>query len=116
MNTASSDRTTGTHPNRRVVVWGCKEHQTPSGQECQGCGDQGELFTRADAAGLARKRPVSRPEEITVTTDLGQRCPMCGSGATYWTFSTREGDIWDCGSCGHQWTVAVDEPSSAGAT
>jgi hypothetical protein len=31
---------------RRVVVRGCKEHQTPAGQECQGCADQGELFTR----------------------------------------------------------------------
>jgi hypothetical protein len=57
MSTAPSDPTTGTHPNRRVVVWGCKEHQTPPGQECQGCADQGELFTRADAADLARKSP-----------------------------------------------------------
>lgn len=55
MSTAPSDSTTGTHPNRRVVVWGCNENQTPAGQECQGCADQGELFTRADVAGSARK-------------------------------------------------------------
>lgn len=41
---------------RRVVVWGCKEHQTAAGQECQGCADQGELFTHAEAAKAARKR------------------------------------------------------------
>lgn len=41
---------------RAVVVWGCKDHQTPAGQECQGCADQGELFTRADAVRSARKR------------------------------------------------------------
>ncbi len=39
-----------------AVLWGCKEHQTPAGQECQGCADQGELFTRADVAQSARKR------------------------------------------------------------
>lgn len=22
---------------RRVVVWGCKEHSTPAGETCQGC-------------------------------------------------------------------------------
>jgi hypothetical protein len=38
------------------VVWGCKEHQTQAGEECQGCLDQGELFTRADAADLARQK------------------------------------------------------------
>jgi hypothetical protein len=26
-----------------------------AGQECQGCADQGELFTRADAAEATRK-------------------------------------------------------------
>lgn len=44
------------HSQRRVVVWGCKEHQTPAGEECQGCADQGELFTHADLAKAARKR------------------------------------------------------------
>jgi hypothetical protein len=33
---------------RRVVVWGCDIHRTPAGTECQGCADQGELFTWAD--------------------------------------------------------------------
>ena len=41
---------------RRVVVWGCTEHQTPAGQECQGCADQGELFTRFEASQSTRKR------------------------------------------------------------
>lgn len=41
----------------RVVVWGCKEHQTPAGQECQGCADQGELFTRTEVVKAARRRP-----------------------------------------------------------
>lgn len=34
---------------RQPVVWGCTEHRTPAGQECHGCADQGELFTRADS-------------------------------------------------------------------
>src|SRR4051794_21557371 len=41
--TESSDSTTGMNSRsqlhqrqRRVVVWGCKEHQTPAGEECQG--------------------------------------------------------------------------------
>jgi uncharacterized protein (DUF983 family) len=42
-----------------------------------------------------------------VTPDLVQRCPACGSGRTYWTYSTADGDTWDCGSCGHQWTIEV---------
>jgi hypothetical protein len=33
---------------RRGVVWGCKEHGTPAGEECQGCRNQGELFGRTD--------------------------------------------------------------------
>jgi hypothetical protein len=28
---------------------------------------------------------------------------------TYWTFSSADGDVWDCGTCGHQWTVEVRE-------
>lgn len=36
-------------------------------------------------------------------------CPACGSATTYWTFSSVDGDAWDCGSCGHQWTVEVGE-------
>jgi len=54
MTTEPSRPTGSTHPNwhvrqqqGRVVVWGCKEHQMPAGEECQGCADQGELFTRA---------------------------------------------------------------------
>ncbi len=54
--------TTSSHPNsqahqrqRRIVVWGCTEHQTPVGQDCQGCADQGQLFSRADAAKSARR-------------------------------------------------------------
>jgi ribosomal protein L37AE/L43A len=53
---------------------------------------------------------LSQPEENTVTNDVGQRCPACDSGRTYWAYSTVDGDVWDCGSCGRQWTVAVDEP------
>jgi hypothetical protein len=44
-----------------------------------------------------------------VTTDPDQCCQACGSGRTYWTFSSVDGDVWDCGSCGHQWTVEVAE-------
>lgn len=33
---------------RRVVVWGCKDHGTPAGETCQGCLDQGQLFGRVD--------------------------------------------------------------------
>jgi uncharacterized protein (DUF983 family) len=44
-----------------------------------------------------------------VTTDPDQCCQACGSGRTYWTFSSVDGDVWDCGSCGHQWTVEVSE-------
>ncbi len=40
----------------RVVVWGCKEHQTPPGEECQGCLDQGELFTRADIVSVSQPK------------------------------------------------------------
>jgi hypothetical protein len=54
---ATSSRSPRHQQQRRVVVWGCKEHQTPPGDECQGCADQGELFTRADAADLARRKP-----------------------------------------------------------
>lgn len=64
VTTEPSHATSGMNPrsqrhqrDRRLVVWGCKEHQAPPGQECQGCIDQGELFTRADAADLARRRP-----------------------------------------------------------
>lgn len=64
MTTEPARSTSGTHPNRQVhqqqrqvVVWGCREHQTPAGTECQGCADQGELFTRADAARSAGRRP-----------------------------------------------------------
>jgi hypothetical protein len=63
MRTSPSHPTSGTHPDRqlhqrqrRVVVWGCKEHHTPTRQECQGCADQDELFSRADAASSVRKR------------------------------------------------------------
>jgi hypothetical protein len=42
-----------------------------------------------------------------VTTDPGQYCQECGSGRTYWIFTSVDGDVWDCGSCGHQWTVEV---------
>lgn len=55
VSTESSHTTRGTNSpsqrhrsHNRVVVWGCKEHQTPAGMECQGCLDQGELFRRAD--------------------------------------------------------------------
>ena len=44
-----------------------------------------------------------------MTTDPSLRCPVCDSAGTYWIFSTIEGDVWDCGSCGHQWTVDVAE-------
>ena len=44
-----------------------------------------------------------------MTTDPGQYCQACGSSHTYWTFSSVDGDVWDCGSCGHQWTVEVRE-------
>lgn len=91
------------------MVWGCKEHHTPAGEECQGYIDQGELFTRAHAADLARQRPLPSPKETTVTTDPGQYCLACGSSRTYWTFSTVNGDVWDCGCCVHQWTIEVDE-------
>jgi hypothetical protein len=49
-----------------------------------------------------------------VTVDFGQPCPACGSSSTYWTFSTVDGDAWDCGNCGHQWTITVDEQETAG--
>jgi Zn ribbon nucleic-acid-binding protein len=42
-----------------------------------------------------------------VITDPGQRCSACGSDHTYWMFSSVDGDVWDCGTCGHQWTVEV---------
>jgi hypothetical protein len=67
MVTESSHPTSSTHPRsevhqrqRQVVVWGCAEHQTPPGEECQGCAAQGELFSRADVADLARKTPYRR--------------------------------------------------------
>ena len=44
-----------------------------------------------------------------MTTDPGQRCPARGSGRTYWTFSSVDGDVWDCGGCGYQWTIEVGE-------
>ena len=44
-----------------------------------------------------------------MSTDPDQSCQACGSGRTYWTFSSVDGDVWDCGSCGHQWTVEVRE-------
>lgn len=44
-----------------------------------------------------------------MTGDLRERCPACGGDHTYWTCSSVDGDVWDCGSCGHQWTVEVDE-------
>lgn len=40
-----------------------------------------------------------------VTDDRGQCCPVCTSTRTYWIFSAVDGDAWDCGSCGYQWTV-----------
>jgi Zn ribbon nucleic-acid-binding protein len=44
-----------------------------------------------------------------VITRPGEGCPACGSMHTYWTFSSADGDVWDCGTCGHQWTVEVRE-------
>jgi uncharacterized protein (DUF983 family) len=44
-----------------------------------------------------------------MTTDRGRHCQACGSGRTYWTFTSVDGDAWDCGSCGHQWVVEVVE-------
>jgi hypothetical protein len=44
-----------------------------------------------------------------VTTDPRQYCPARGSGHTYWTFTSVDGDFWDCGSCGQEWTVEVVE-------
>lgn len=55
-SSALSSRSQMHQPQRRVVVWGCKEHQTPAGEECQGCIDQGELFTLADTAKSVRRR------------------------------------------------------------
>jgi hypothetical protein len=34
------------HRQRTAVVWGCGVHRTPRGETCQGCRDQGELFSR----------------------------------------------------------------------
>jgi hypothetical protein len=41
---------------RRVVIWGCRIHRTPAGQECQGCADQGELLTWEDLYSERRAR------------------------------------------------------------
>lgn len=41
---------------RRVVTWGCRVHQTPAGQECQGCADQGELLSWDDIREARRQR------------------------------------------------------------
>lgn len=41
---------------RVVVRWGCDLHQTPAGQDCQWCIQQGELFLRAEAATHRRRR------------------------------------------------------------
>ncbi len=41
--------------------------------------------------------------------DSDPYCPACDSAKTYWAFSTVDGDVWYCGSCGHQWTVKVAE-------
>jgi Zn ribbon nucleic-acid-binding protein len=49
-----------------------------------------------------------------VTVDLGQPCPACGSTSTYWIFSAVDSDAWDCGSCGHQWTVTIDKSRVGG--
>lgn len=50
-----SDRHRDRQQSRRVVVWGCDIHQTPAGETCQGCYDQGELFSRADASTSTRR-------------------------------------------------------------
>jgi hypothetical protein len=51
-----------------------------------------------------------------VTTDPGQYCQACNSGTTYWAFSTVEGDVWYCGSCGYQWMVEVVEMITESST
>lgn len=40
----------------QAVRWGCTEHHTPAGQPCQWCPDQGELFTRAEAATATHRK------------------------------------------------------------
>jgi RNase P subunit RPR2 len=115
---------TNPHPNRQtyqrqqaVVVWGCKEHQTPAGQECQGCADQGELFSRADAARSARKKfpmTITIKPRKTVASDQ-EGCQGCGeSGGLRWVGSTAGADSWTCNECGHQRRIAVHEPGSHG--
>ena len=44
-----------------------------------------------------------------MSADLREPCPVCSSGHTYWTFSSVDGDVWYCGSCGHQWTIEISE-------
>ena len=44
-----------------------------------------------------------------MTVDVDQHCPVCSSTHIYWTFSTVDADVWDCGSCGYQWAVKVAE-------
>jgi hypothetical protein len=41
---------------REPVRWGCHEHRTPAGQDCEHCAQQGELFARADAGRSTYRR------------------------------------------------------------
>lgn len=48
MSASHGTRTQRYPARQQIVLWGCAIHRTPRGQECRGCADQRELFTRAD--------------------------------------------------------------------
>jgi hypothetical protein len=48
MTTSQDERYSNRQRQRADVVWGCSIHQTPRGETCQHCLDQGDLFGRSD--------------------------------------------------------------------
>lgn len=56
MGDDTTERDRAPHQRCRVVVWGCDIHSTPAGQNCQGCADQGELFSPTDVPRQIRRR------------------------------------------------------------
>ena len=48
MATSQDERYEDRQRQRTAVVWGCDTHRTPAGENCRGCADQPDLFSRND--------------------------------------------------------------------
>jgi hypothetical protein len=46
MSDSRTERYEARQRERTAVVWGCEIHRTPAGENCRGCADQGDLFSR----------------------------------------------------------------------